>query len=218
MTVKLLEHSPAVLLTRKTLPRSWVVLLLDQWSETTTHQRWQTDKMQHRANYVPFVVLGLSTSTSISATLTSPTSVLHETKHPASTNKKNGDNENVRGNPLLDQPAWLEDFTENLVDDSVPAHRDAPASSSRESASEPRVKVVSGSGTHSIYTHFPKYKIARFQIAKFPEKAVNLEKIVDMLSHSTDSILSVQNQDFSGNRKDLTKVLGADVETKSHLH
>ena len=31
-----------------------------------------------------------------------------------------------------------------------------------------------------------------------------------------DSILSVQNQNFSGNRKELTNVLGADVETKSH--
>ena len=33
-----------------------------------------------------------------------------------------------------------------------------------------------------------------------------------------DSILSVQTQNFSGNRKDLTKDLGPDVETKSHLH
>ena len=60
----------------------------------------------------------------------------------------------VRRNPLPDLPGWLEEFTENLVDESVPAHRDAPASSSRESTSEPRVKEVSGK--HSIYTHFPK--------------------------------------------------------------
>ena len=40
------------------------------------------------------------------------------------------------------------------MDESVPAHRDAPASSSRESASKPRGKVVSGE--HSIETHFPK--------------------------------------------------------------
>ena len=69
-------------------------------------------------------------------------------------NTKNGDGETVRVNPLRDLPEWLEELTENLVDDSVPAHRDAPASSSRESASEPRGKVVSGK--HSIYTHFPK--------------------------------------------------------------
>ena len=33
-----------------------------------------------------------------------------------------------------------------------------------------------------------------------------------------DSILSVQNQDFSGNGEDLAKVLGADEEAKSHLY
>ena len=33
-----------------------------------------------------------------------------------------------------------------------------------------------------------------------------------------DPIIPVQNQDFSGDGKELTKVLGADVETKSHLH
>ena len=72
--------------------------------------------------------------------------------------KENGINENARGNPLLDLPEWLQEFTENLVDEKVPARRDAPGSSSRESASGPRVKVVSESGTHSIYTHFPKDK------------------------------------------------------------
>ena len=56
--------------------------------------------------------------------------------------------------PLRDLPEWLEEFTENLVDASVPADRDAPARSSRESASEPRGKVLSGK--HRIKTHFPK--------------------------------------------------------------
>ena len=37
---------------------------------------------------------------------------------------------------------------------TVPERRDSPASSSRESASEPRGKEVSGK--HSVYTHFPK--------------------------------------------------------------
>ena len=75
-------------------------------------------------------------------------SPLHEPAETEKTNK-NGDNEIVRGIPSLDLPEWLTEFTENLADESVPAHRDAPASSSRESAS-----VVSGK--HSIYTHFPK--------------------------------------------------------------
>ena len=33
-----------------------------------------------------------------------------------------------------------------------------------------------------------------------------------------DSIISVQNNNFSGKRKELTKVLGVDDETKSHLY
>ena len=38
------------------------------------------------------------------------------------------------------------------------------------------------------------------------------------LATSMDSILSVQNRNFSSNRTELTKILGADVETKTHLH
>ena len=34
-------------LTRKILRRSWIFLPLDQWSETTIHQRWQTKKCKH---------------------------------------------------------------------------------------------------------------------------------------------------------------------------
>ena len=93
------------------------------WSETTTHQRWQTNKMQH-SELRTIVVPGLSTSSSSSASPTSPTSLSHEavipTQHPASTRSestsstvranpshepaetentnKNGDNETLRGN------------------------------------------------------------------------------------------------------------------------
>ena len=59
----------------------------------------------------------------------------------------------VRGESSRDLPVWLEEFEENLVDASVPEHRDA-SSSSHEFLSEPRAKVVSGK--HSVYTHFPK--------------------------------------------------------------
>ena len=55
---------------------------------------------------------------------------------------------------MRDLPEYPEEFRENLVDEGVPEHRDAPASSSRESVSQPRAKVVSGK--HSIYSHFPK--------------------------------------------------------------
>ena len=69
------------------------------------------------------------------------------------TQTKIGDNEEVRGNSSHDLPEWLEQFKDNLVDESVPEHRDA-SSSSRELPSEPRAKVVSGK--HSIFTHSPK--------------------------------------------------------------
>ena len=54
----------------------------------------------------------------------------------------------MRRNPLRDLPEWLHEFTENLVEKSVPAHGDAPASSSRESASEPRRSGI-GHAQHS---------------------------------------------------------------------
>ena len=57
--------------------------------------------------------------------------------------------ERVRRDPSRDLPEWLEGFTENLVDDSVPEHRDA-STSSHELSSESRAEVVSGK--HSIYT------------------------------------------------------------------
>ena len=131
------------------------------------------------SNHVRFVVLGLSTSSSP----TSPTSSSQEagipTEHPASARSestsdelrgdseqgpaefenpnKNDDDEVVRGHPLLSKlHGWLQDFRENLVDDSVPEHRDA-SSSSHELHTEPRAEVEPGSGgKHSVFTHFPK--------------------------------------------------------------
>ena len=66
--------------------------------------------------------------------------------------------EPARRDLLRDLPEWFEEFTDNLVDERVPVHSDAPASTSRESASEPLRKVVSGK--NSIYTHFPRTEIA----------------------------------------------------------
>ena len=52
-------------------------------------------------------------------------------------------------------PEWLFEFTENLTDDSVPEHRDAPASIFREPLHQERsIKVVSGK--HRIFIHLPK--------------------------------------------------------------
>ena len=109
------------------------------------------------ANCVPFVVPGPSTSSSTSSSPASPTSPSQETvtprEQPASTRKestseevrgnsshgpaetenvdKNDDDVDVQGNFSHDLPAWLEEFKENLVDESVPEHRDA-SSASRE--------------------------------------------------------------------------------------
>ena len=173
VTVKLLEDTPAVLSLRSVEEDGAYSY------EWTSGQKPQLIKDGRRIecsteNYVPIVVLSLSTSSSSSATLTSPASVSHEavipTLHPASTRSestsstvrgspshepaetenthKNEDNETVRGNWLGDLPESLEEFTENLVDEGVPAHRDAPASSSRESPSEPRGKSGIGQTQH----------------------------------------------------------------------
>ena len=69
-------------------------------------------------------------------------------------NQKNEDTEPARRNPLHDLPEWSEEFTDNLVDERVPEHTDAPASSSHKSALEPLRKMVSGK--HCIETHFAK--------------------------------------------------------------
>ena len=108
-------------------------------------------------NYLPVVVPGLATGSSSSSTSTSPTSSpqdsVKSTSRPAS-KRSESVSELVLGDPLHDLPERLQEFTENLTDERVPIHRNSPASSSRESASEPQRKVVPGK--HSIYTHFPK--------------------------------------------------------------
>ena len=61
----------------------------------------------------------------------------------------------LRESPLRDLPEWFEEvYGKSCGRLCSSAHRDAPASSSRESASEPRRKVVSGK--HSFFTRFPK--------------------------------------------------------------
>ena len=66
---------------------------------------------------------------------------------------KNKDTEPVWRDLSRDLPEWLWEFTENLVDERVPARGDAPASSS-----QPLRKVVSGK--HSIDAHSRRTEIA----------------------------------------------------------
>ena len=58
-------------------------------------------------------------------------------------------------------PEWLQEFTENLVDDRVPEHRDSHASSSHEASLEPTFKRREDLGKHSVYNYFLKTEIAR---------------------------------------------------------
>ena len=88
---------------------------------------------------------------------------LHGTTGTENKNKNEG-REEVQSDLVHDLPHWLQDFRENLIDESVPAeprrnpdpgHRDT-ASSFHELPMESRAKVEPGSGEHSVYTHFPK--------------------------------------------------------------
>ena len=73
VTVILPEEIPAVSFPREALRGSWVYLPLDQRSKTTSHQKKDCDV----SNIVPFVVPGLSMSSSTPST--SPTSSSQET-------------------------------------------------------------------------------------------------------------------------------------------
>ena len=150
------------------------------------------------------------------------------TEHPASTRSESM-SEEVRGNSSHDLPAWLQEFRHNLVDESVPE--------------QPRAKVVSGK--HSIFCHFPKdrncdicvrTKITRASCSKRTGTGRAQSGIFDDLITADHKVLSdecesvVQDlatqwiqsypgkKNFSANRGELAKVLGADEETKSHLH
>ena len=129
-------------------------------------------------NFVPVVVPGLSTSSSSSSSTSTPTTpsgqeIDHSDHHsgiessesvdrqarrdPFTAEKSeelNEDHEQVRGNPYSDIPEWLQELTENLVDERVPEHRDSHASSFHEPPLEHLRSV--DLGKHRIYTHFPK--------------------------------------------------------------
>ena len=70
---------------------------------------------------------------------------------------KNENHELVREDPYhSDILEWLQEFSENLVDDRVPQLRVSHASSSHEVSLEPTSKRSEDLGKHSVYTHFPK--------------------------------------------------------------
>ena len=82
----------------------------------------------------------------------------------SSNKNKNEGREGVQSDLLHDLPDWLQDFREDLVDESSPSEaRRNPApkdqdtsSSSHELPMSREQKVEAGLGKHSIYSHFPK--------------------------------------------------------------
>ena len=161
----------------ETLRGPWVYLPLDQRSKTTTHQKNKKNDC-NISNYVPFVVLGLSrdsvfdvcrytenpvperSGSTSEDLLRNPLQRSTDTKN---TNKNEG-REEVQSDLLHDLPGWLQEFRENLVDESGPSEaRGHPApgrrdtsSSSHELPMESPAKVEPGSGKHGVHTHFPK--------------------------------------------------------------
>ena len=162
----------------ETLRRSRKQLPLDQWSETTSHQKWQDDQLQHSElrtlrcpwsvdklfnltfTYFSYIFIGgkrdshgaSSINRKWEYELRSTGNLLHgpaETENP----NRNDDDEELHSDQLQGVPDWPQEFKHGPVDESVEEHRDA-SRSSHELASEPRAKVVSGK--HSILTHFWK--------------------------------------------------------------
>ena len=142
MTVMLLEDTPAVL-SREQLCEDHGYNY--HWTSGQIPLLIKNDRKIecNTANFVPFVIPGLPTSSSSSSSPTSPASSSLEavtTEHPASTRSKSVSDE-VRGDSSRDLSRWLEEFKGNLLDESVPEHRDASSSSSGL-LSEPRAKLV----------------------------------------------------------------------------
>ena len=124
------------------------------------------------------------------------------------TNKKETKIE--RDNPLCsDIPEWLQEFRENLVDESVPKHRDSHACSPHEISLEPTSKRSEDLGKHSVYTHFPKDRNCEiWQRTKITRAPVQKSQWPG-LGHSMDPVVSVQKQNLTRNPEKLAKVLGA---------
>ena len=67
-----------------------------------------------------------------------------------------------RGNSLnSENPEWLQEFRENLVDDEIPLQGGSHASSSHEASSEPTFKRREDLGKHSVVLISLKTEIAR---------------------------------------------------------
>ena len=90
---------------------------------------------------------------------------MHDSTETESQNRNDGSQE-VQRDISHHLPDWLPEFRENLVDDGTseerrgtPMQKSADtSSSSHDPPMEPQAYVEPGSGTHSVFTHFPKHQ------------------------------------------------------------
>ena len=182
--VQVFDHDPELFVTVQTLDDTPAVLLLGElFEERGCACEWASGRKPHLTkkvkrilckseNVVPFVVPGLSSSSSAESSSTSfPQDSSSTSPSPAklrsddpsyqasgdrrdptkirNINKQKGNDQATRSR-LCDLPEWLAEFTNNLKDAEVPA----PANTSRESDSERPTKVATRK--HRIETFFPK--------------------------------------------------------------
>ena len=151
VTVMLLEETPAVLSLGKLCEDHG---FYNHWTSGQKPHLTQNGKIINckKANFVPFVVPGLSTSSSSSSSPASSTSssrnTVRSTENPATERSgtmseesrenpsrgsaeteninRNEDDEELRSELLQDLPEWLKDFKENLVDKNVQPRQYSP--------------------------------------------------------------------------------------------
>ena len=106
-------------------------------------------------------------------------------------------------------PEWLQEFSENVVDDEIPVHGDSHASSPHDASLEPIFKRREDLGKHSVYTHFPKDRncetCKRTKITRAPCRrriggAVRRAEIFDDLITADHKVLSEGCQSRNNHR------------------
>ena len=109
-----------------------------------------------------------------------------------------------RGDPLYFEIwEWLQEFSENLVDDEIPEHGDSHVSSSPEVSSEPILKRREDLCKHSVYIHFTKDRnceiCKRTKIRRAPCRRRNGEAVPraanfgDLITAVTKSSVTIAN-------------------------
>ena len=247
VTVKLLEDSPAVLSLGKLCQDhgysfEWTSGQKPQLIKNGRRIKSSTE------NYVPIVVPCLSTTSSSSATPTSPTSVPQEAVVHASTRSESTSGtvwvspaRMVRR--ICGEILWMIVFQFTATHPRVLLVNQLQ---SREwkSYRANTVFILTSRRTETATSAWGPRWQGLLAEKRTGEAVLRAEKFGDLITadhkvlngegesrnnhryavvvqdfgNSIDSTLSVQNENFSGSRKELTKVLGADLKTKSHLH